>query len=87
MRIKIAVAVTAGIAATAIAGTLLWVFTSMELLHMAAWMLVVYAATVSGVLVVADGLDIVIRVRHRSRGPQIYDLRDYPEWREKERRR
>lgn len=88
MKIKTALAAMAGASAMTVTGVVLWIFTRMEVLHVAAWMLAVYAAVVAGVLLLVEKWDVTVRVRvrRRSDGPQLYDLRDYPEWREKERR-
>lgn len=86
MKIRTIMAVAAGVAAEALTGIALWWMTKMQLHDIIAWMVVAYMAAVDAALWALDKWEIRIRasIRRRDDGPQIYDLRDYPEWADKE---
>lgn len=84
MKAKTVIAIVTGIAAEIVTTAILWAFTKMPLHDVVVWALVAYMVAVDAALWVTDKWKITVREIKKSEEPQIFNLRDYPEWREKE---
>ena len=85
MKLKIVAITTAGLSAEILTAIVLWHFTKMQIHDVVAWGLIMYFIAALAVIWLLDRWELNVKVRiRRINRPQIYNLKDYPEWTRKE---
>lgn len=87
MKIKAIIVTAAGITAEAITAIALWRMSDMQIQDVIVWSVLAYMLTEYAAALILEHWEIHVRVniRRRNKGPQLYNLREYPEWQDRRR--